>query len=166
MALTWRSKTNPSCRTADRRRSRSPGAAASISGATSISTGRCPDPERVVSGKHCEIRYYDGGFWLHDLSRNGTFVNGSDRRLHEPHRLRNGDRLEIGNYIISVRIDGAEAEPPPRRTRAAAAESPARPIWEDDGESAPPIPTADLRPAKEAAPREQTSSTGWSTCRR
>ena len=31
-----------------------------------------PDPERFISGKHCEIRYRDGGYWLHDVSTNGT----------------------------------------------------------------------------------------------
>ena len=36
-----------------------------------------PDPSRSISGKHCEIRYRDGGYWLHDVSTNGTFVNGA-----------------------------------------------------------------------------------------
>jgi len=30
-----------------------------------------PDPSRSVSGKHCEIRYRDGGYWVHDVSTNG-----------------------------------------------------------------------------------------------
>ncbi|WP_163364154.1 type VI secretion system-associated FHA domain protein, partial [Klebsiella aerogenes] len=59
-----------------------------------------PDPSRYISGKHCEIRFRDGGYWLHDVSSNGTFVNGSASRPVEPRRLRNGDRLEIGRYII------------------------------------------------------------------
>jgi len=40
-----------------------------------------PDPGRSISGKHCEIRYRDGGYWLHDVSTNGTFVNGAEYRL-------------------------------------------------------------------------------------
>ena len=64
-----------------------------------------PDPSRSVSGKHCEIRYRDGGYWLHDVSTNGTFVNGAEYRLDAPHLLRNGDRLSIGPYIIAVAVE-------------------------------------------------------------
>lgn len=68
-----------------------------------------PDPNRVVSGKHAEIRYQDGAYWLRDVSTNGTFVNQNPRRLTEPHRLRHGDRVEIGHYIIRVELSGEEA---------------------------------------------------------
>src|SRR3984957_9980800 len=64
-----------------------------------------PDPSRSVSGKHCEIRYRDGGYWVHDVSTNGTFVNGAEYRLDAPHRLRDGDRLSIGPYIIAVVVE-------------------------------------------------------------
>src|SRR3712207_3908491 len=87
-----------------------------ISGRRGLDIGRdqhldwtLPDPSRTVSGKHCEIRFHDGGYWVHDVSTNGTYVNGSDRRLQGPHRLRNGDRIEIGHYIIAVSIDANEA---------------------------------------------------------
>jgi type VI secretion system protein ImpI len=66
-----------------------------------------PDPSRHVSGKHCEIRFRDGGYWLHDVSTNGTFVNGRQFRLDGPHLLSNGDRLSIGPYLIAVEIEGA-----------------------------------------------------------
>jgi type VI secretion system protein ImpI len=68
-----------------------------------------PDPSRFISGKHCEIRHRDGDYWLTDVSTNGTYVNGSETRPSGPHRLRNGDQLEIGRYAITVAIDGAEA---------------------------------------------------------
>ncbi|MBL8587049.1 MAG: FHA domain-containing protein, partial [Methylobacteriaceae bacterium] len=74
-----------------------------------------PDPSRFISGKHCEVRWREGGFWLHDVSTNGTYLNGSDRRMAEPHRLRNGDRLTIGHYIIAVAVDGEEADSRPQR---------------------------------------------------
>lgn len=87
-----------------------------ISGKRGLDVGRdqyldwvLPDPNRVVSGKHCEIRYQDGGYWLRDTSTNGTFVNQNPRRLTDPYRLRNGDRLEIGHYIVRVELDGEEA---------------------------------------------------------
>jgi type VI secretion system protein ImpI len=69
-----------------------------------------PDPNRVVSGKHCEVRYQDGSYWLRDVSTNGTFVNQNPRRISEPHRLRHGDRVEVGHYIIRVELSGEEAQ--------------------------------------------------------
>lgn len=63
-----------------------------------------PDPKMFVSGRHCEIRYDGGAFWLHDFSRNGTFINGSSQRLAAPHRLSQGDRVRIGPYVVSVTI--------------------------------------------------------------
>jgi type VI secretion system protein ImpI len=64
-----------------------------------------PDPSRSISSKHCEIRFRDGGYWLHDVSRNGTFVNGAQYRLDAPYLLRDGDRLNIGPYIIAVSVE-------------------------------------------------------------
>ena len=52
-----------------------------------------PDPSRFISGKHCEIRWHDGAYWLHDVSTNGTFLHGADGRLKAPHKLRDGDRF-------------------------------------------------------------------------
>src|ERR1700760_2106685 len=77
-----------------------------------------PDPSRSISGKHCEVRYRDGGYWLHDVSTNGTILNGSDGRMREPHRLRNGDRLTIGQYIVAVMVDGEEGASPAEATPA------------------------------------------------
>lgn len=68
-----------------------------------------PDPKMFVSGRHCEIRYDAGAFWLHDVSRNGTFVNGSAQRLAGPHRLRQGDRVRIGPYVVCVSIEPSPA---------------------------------------------------------
>jgi type VI secretion system protein ImpI len=73
-----------------------------------------PDAEMFISGRHCEIRYDNGGYWLHDVSRNGTFINGSRQRVGAPHHLVDGDRLKIGRYVICVSVDHEErrqAEP-------------------------------------------------------
>ncbi len=65
------------------------------------SFGRNPDNTVVVasaraSRRHAEIRREGDGFVLYDLgSANGTVVNG--QRLAAPHRLRNGDLIEIGD---------------------------------------------------------------------
>lgn len=61
-----------------------------------------PDPSRVISAHHCQVRYEGGEYWLHDVSRNGTFVNGAPGRVKSPYRLMHGDRLQIGPYYISV----------------------------------------------------------------
>ena len=97
-----------------------------------------PDPGRSISGKHCEIRYRDGGYWLHDVSTNGTFVNGAEYRLDAPHLLRNGDRLNIGPYIIAVAVeDGRKL-----RTSASAAgvslDAGLANVWGPVGEAAEP----------------------------
>lgn len=70
-----------------------------------------PDPSRFVSGKHCEVRYRDGGYWLHDVSTNGTTVNEAPGRLTEPHLLKDGDRIHIGDYIVVAELDGGGGEP-------------------------------------------------------
>lgn len=97
-----------------------------------------PDPSRSISGKHCEIRYRDGGYWLHDVSTNGTFVNGAEYRLDAPHRLRDGDRLSIGPYIIAVAVQ--EGRKP--RSSGSAAEASLDPglanVWGPVGEAAAP----------------------------
>ena len=64
----------------------------SVAGRRGIDIGRdqhldwsLPDPTRVVSSKHCEVRYREGAYWLTDVSTNGTFLNGSPHRMQGPH---------------------------------------------------------------------------------
>ncbi|NNM74643.1 type VI secretion system-associated FHA domain protein TagH [Enterovirga aerilata] len=129
-----------------------------ITGKRGIDIGRdayldwcLPDPTRTVSGKHCEIRYRDGGYWLHDVSRNGTFLNRSASRMQEAHRLRDGDRIEIGRYMILVRIDGEEAAAEPSGSGAVTPAAPAD-YWNAAFDAAPPISPRELRPARESRP--------------
>ena len=95
-----------------------------------------PDPSRSISSKHCEIRFRDGGYWLHDVSTNGTFVNGAQYRLDAPYLLRDGDRLSIGPYIIAVSVEGQQE--PGRIQGFAAPGAPAGDVWGTVEEAAAP----------------------------
>jgi type VI secretion system protein ImpI len=97
-----------------------------------------PDPSRSISGKHCEIRYRDGGYWLHDVSTNGTFVNGADYRLDAPHQLRNGDRLSIGPYIIAVAVEDGRESRSPATAAGVALDAGLANVWGPVGEAAAP----------------------------
>ena len=101
-----------------------------------------PDPSRSVSGKHCEIRYRDGGYWLHDVSTNGTFVNGAEYRLDAPHLLRDGDRLGIGPYIIAVSLEEGRKAQGPVPAAAASFDDGLADVWGPVGEAAAPEPAA------------------------
>jgi type VI secretion system protein ImpI len=98
-----------------------------------------PDPSRSISAKHCEIRYRDGGYWLHDVSTNGTFVNGAEYRLDAPYLLRDRDRLSVGPYIIGVSVEEGRK---PLGSITAAADSPLDAdlsnVWGPVGEAAAP----------------------------
>ena len=62
--------------------------------------------------------------------------------MHEPHRLRNGDRLEIGQYIVSVMLDGEgrrRRRAPGERPCAAVARRHPSELWGVAGEVAPPV---------------------------
>lgn len=57
-----------------------------------------------VSRRHATIHSQgEGEFWLVDLgSRNGTYLNG--RRVSQPTRLRDGDRVQIGPFALAFRL--------------------------------------------------------------
>jgi type VI secretion system protein len=68
-----------------------------------------PDDMRYVSGRHARIVFHKGRYLLQDTSSNGTFVNDNDRPLggQNPHELKSGDVLRIGEYHVQVQIDSA-----------------------------------------------------------
>jgi type VI secretion system protein ImpI len=70
-----------------------------------------PDPRRFISSRHMELRHDKGGWWLYDISTNGTFVNGGAARVKSPYALQAGDRLQVGHYSVEVRFE-AEATGP------------------------------------------------------
>jgi type VI secretion system protein ImpI len=129
-----------------------------LSGSRGLDIGRdqhldwcLPDPTRAISGRHCEVRFRDGAYWLRDVSTNGTYVNGGAHRVQSPYCLQHGDRLEIGHYVIAVAIDeAARAEPEgaPAPERAPDPES----LWSASGDVAPPILRRDLLPPSRHRP--------------
>jgi type VI secretion system FHA domain protein len=68
-----------------------------------------PDDMRYVSGRHARIVYHKGRYLLQDTSSNGVFINDNDRPLggKNPHELKSGDILRIGEYHVQVQIDSA-----------------------------------------------------------
>ncbi len=66
-----------------------------------------PDPQKLISSIHAEIVFERGVFLLRDKSRNGTYVNGAriDGASREV-QLRDGDRIAIGHYELSVGLGG------------------------------------------------------------
>jgi type VI secretion system protein ImpI len=131
----------------------------SVEGTRGIDIGRdqyldwtLPDPNRFISGKHCEIRWRDGDFWLHDVSTNGTFLYGADGRLKAPHKLRDGDRFLIGHYIILTNISGQPAAAATFETAGGSAAPDYENLWEPVGEAAPPIDARQLKAARDLHP--------------
>ncbi len=129
----------------------------SIKGKRGLDIGRdqyldwtLPDSSRFISGKHCEVRWHDGGYWLHDISTNGTFMNGAESRLKAPHRLRDGDRFVIGQYIIAATMDGEVA----KSSEAAPSHLPSRDdnLWDGGPDAADPIDPRELKGPHDATP--------------
>jgi type VI secretion system protein ImpI len=129
----------------------------SIKGKRGLDIGRdqyldwtLPDSSRFISGKHCEVRWHDGAYWLHDISTNGTFLNGAESRLKAPHRLRDGDRFAIGQYIIAATmdaevVDAGEAAPPHAPSRD-------ENLWDGGPDAADPIDPRQLKGPHDAVP--------------
>ena len=62
-----------------------------------------------MSRQHIAIEFTGGGFRLCDLgSTNGTLVNGTLVRARE---LAHGDRIELGQHVLQLRLEQHEAEP-------------------------------------------------------
>ncbi|MDH0301293.1 MULTISPECIES: type VI secretion system-associated FHA domain protein TagH [unclassified Pseudomonas] len=85
-----------------------------------ISVGRAadndwvlPDPERLVSSKHCVIQFKEGRYYLTDNSTNGVELVHAGIRLRrgnsEP--LMDGEVIRIGDYEIQARIDSGLSIP-------------------------------------------------------
>jgi type VI secretion system FHA domain protein len=76
------------------------------------------DRTLALSARHCEIVPTPDGPALRDLSTNGTFVNDAAARMDGDFVLRDGDRFELGPFLIAV-------SGPPMPPRPAAVSPPA-----------------------------------------
>ena len=64
-----------------------------------------PDPDKVVSKRHCVIEDHGGNFVVMDISTNGTFLNYSKVPLGKtPTPLSNGDILVMGPFELLIEI--------------------------------------------------------------
>jgi len=65
-----------------------------------------PDPERIISARHCTINFDGGRYYLTDLSTNGTYINDALRPLGkgETVPLRDGDCINMGGYEFQVAL--------------------------------------------------------------
>ena len=66
-----------------------------------------PDPERLVSARHCVIQFKDGRYFLTDDSTNGVELVRAGIRLRRGNseQLLDGEVIRIGEYEIQARID-------------------------------------------------------------
>lgn len=70
-----------------------------------------PDPDRVLSKRHCAIEDHNGNVVVVDISTNGTFLNYGKLPLGAtPTPLNDGDILSVGPYEILVNIVTAGSE--------------------------------------------------------
>ncbi|MBB5459493.1 type VI secretion system-associated FHA domain protein TagH [Paraburkholderia sp. Cpub6] len=68
-----------------------------------------------VSRLHALVRYLNGMYFIEDRSTNGMSLNGAPLRKGDPAALKQGDRLQIDTFDVSVRLSGNGAtEPNPR----------------------------------------------------
>ena len=80
-----------------------------------------PDPDRYISGRHATVDFKGGAYFLADTSSNGTYFNDESKPAGKgnPRRLFDGDRIRMGDFEITVRVDegeGLELPPDPKPT--------------------------------------------------
>ena len=115
-----------------------------------------PDASRHISGHHFDIFRDARGWWLRDVSTNGTFLQGQRYRMDGPHALQDGDRFQVGQYIIVALITdeagAGDAAARPISSQSLPDRSQAAPVEDDPWaitggfEPVEPLPPRPLRP--------------------
>lgn len=72
-----------------------------------------PDPRNSISRTHAKIDYRSGAYHITDTSLNGVFLNESSEPLGKGNsaKLKDGDRIRIGDYLIEVTLSEDELGP-------------------------------------------------------
>lgn len=115
-----------------------------------------PDPTRHISGHHFDVSYQHNVYFLHDVSKNGTFLQGESARLSGPRGLQQGDQFRVGSYVISVELTEGVANPEPLllgEPSMAAAMKTRKPAGSAEGVAAGPVA---VRPAANRSEALQT----------
>jgi type VI secretion system protein len=87
-------------------------------GRAAENTWALPDPERLVSGKHAEIQFSNGKFFVIDHSTNGLYVTDPGHPTAAPIgkgnrvELRHGQQITLGEYELEVAIKAAPLASP------------------------------------------------------
>ena len=80
------------------------------------SIGRADDCDWVLSASgvsrvHAMVRYLNGMYFIEDRSTNGILLNGTPLKRGEPAMLSDGDRLQVDNFEMEVRLQVIGAPP-------------------------------------------------------
>ncbi len=67
-----------------------------------------PDASRHISSHHFDVVFEGGAYWLSDVSTNGTFLQGQRYRIEGAHQLSNGERFQVGHYIIVAQVGATQ----------------------------------------------------------
>jgi type VI secretion system FHA domain protein len=72
-----------------------------------------PDPDRMLSKRHCVVEDHNGNVVVVDISTNGTFLNYGKVALGStPTPLNDGDILSLGPYELLVEITSDKSKDP------------------------------------------------------
>jgi type VI secretion system protein ImpI len=73
------------------------------------------DPDMFVSRAHCKITAEQGGYFVTDTSSSGLFIDDARSPLGAGNSapLRNGMRLRMGDYVLWVDLQAADAQTSP-----------------------------------------------------
>ena len=107
------------------------------------------DPDMLVSRFHCVISGSEGHYQVTDSSRGGLFVDGSEKPLGAGNSatLEDGMRLRMGDYVLRVHLEQAQAVPVSSPVRAETPAPAAGGFSGDDFFSArAPVPPVQPRP--------------------
>jgi type VI secretion system protein ImpI len=76
-------------------------------GRNPVMTWVLPDPEKRISGEHLRVFFQDGAYWMQDVSKNGTLVNGQP--MEGMRRVLHNDQIVIGHYRIMAELSNPPA---------------------------------------------------------